>query len=135
MNTGWAPKPLRCFNFGMFPFEETPTVVKSLTPMQRQRELDGTPITVTPHTALRPPDPVLTLGGLAKGSLAEKMGEKHGEAKADPEDPLFVVKSYLEKCADTKPETIDKDTDIQKSLRTMDRLIQDLIDVVGLLDD
>ncbi len=58
-----SPKPLHrpTLNEGLFKFVEQETVVKGRTPMQAQRDADGTPHTRQGQTALRPPQPRLTL--------------------------------------------------------------------------
>lgn len=100
MSTAWAPKPLRpAAENPLFEMVESPTVVKGLTPIQRQRLADGTPHTVTGLPVGAPPDPVLALppSMLKKGSLVEKYDERPKQPKQDPEDPMTVVKSYLAK--------------------------------------
>lgn len=123
MNTGWSPKPLR--NVEQH-FTELPVVVKGLTPMQRQRELDGTPHTRTPATALHPPDPVLSLPNtmVKKGSLVEKFDERPKAPKQDPEDPMTVVKSYLA----SKPAAVETTS---KSVEKMNAAIQDVLAKTG----
>lgn len=95
--TYWNPKPMRPQSDNpLFVMVESELVVKGLSPMQRQRLADGTPMTVSGPTALRPADPTLVL----KGSLVEKLEEggkgKHDEVVQDPVDPLGVIKSFLE---------------------------------------
>lgn len=123
MNTGWSPKPLR--NVEQH-FVELPIVVKGLTPIQRQRALDGTPHTVTGPTALRAPDPVLVLpDSLKKGSLVAKYDERPKLPKQDPEDPMMVVKSYLA----VKP--AEPDAKMAKSVEKMNAAIQDVLAKTG----
>jgi hypothetical protein len=72
-------------------------IIKGQSPIQRQREEDGTPMTRGGASGLRPSGPTLTLkGDLVKGSLAENLPPKSGP-KTDPVDPISVVKSFLEK--------------------------------------
>ncbi len=123
MNTGWSPKPLR--NVEQH-FTELPIVVKGLTPMQRQRELDGTPHTRTGPTALRAPDPVLVLPAtLKKGSLVEKFDERPKAPKQEPEDPMTVVKSYL------AGQPAQPDANMAKSVSKMNAAIQDVLAKTG----
>lgn len=102
MSTYWSPRPLRPASANpIFEMVEPEPVIKGLSPMQRQRLEDGTPITRSGPTALRPADPMLVLRPeLSKGSLAEKLEEKnpkYGAPRQDPQEPLGVIKSYLEK--------------------------------------
>jgi hypothetical protein len=103
MSTYWSPKPLRPASANpIFEMVEPETVVKGLSPMQRQRLEDGTPITRQGPTALRPADPELVIRpDLAKGSYAatlESKSPKYGAPpRQDPQEPLGVIKSYLEK--------------------------------------
>jgi hypothetical protein len=76
--------------------EDEVYVVKSRTPIERQRDEDGTPFTSS-RPGFKPADPELYL---SKGSLAEKLGKAPTPAKADP--PVYdakalaeLVKSYL----------------------------------------
>lgn len=130
MNTGWAPKPLsRPESDGLlFAMVESPTLVKGLSPMQRQREADGSGHTRTGSTALRPPDPTLVFPDslLSKGSLVEKYDERPKMPKMDPEDPMMVVKSYL---ASKKPEPAEAPVD--KSVEKMMAAIQDVLGRTG----
>ena len=73
----------------LFKMEDEKVIVKSLSPLQRQREKDGTPITRGNPTSLLPPDTELYLEGLNKGS------EENVE-KAAPLDAEAVIKAYLE---------------------------------------
>jgi len=56
MSHEWSPRPRREINTnGLFPFvEEEQPVRKSASPIVRQRTEDGTPITRTPLSGLRP---------------------------------------------------------------------------------
>jgi hypothetical protein len=91
----WEPKPLRpMYNL---PVNEEYRIKKDLTPMERQRRSDGSPITVSRPYDLKPADPKIYLG---KGSLAEKLPPATSQTNTDP--PQFcehsfseLVKSYL----------------------------------------
>lgn len=85
----WAPETLRKSDpNGLFKMEEEFTVVKkSLTPIQAQRMLDGTPHTKGARSALRPEGPTLHLEGLSKSVNADK--------KAPALDADEVLKAYL----------------------------------------
>lgn len=116
MNSGWAPKPLR--NLDTSGFVERPTVVKHLTPIERQRAEDGTPHTAMRPSALRPADPELYI---SKGSLVEKYAQRPQLPKQDPEDPMTTIKSYIafkSKEAEAKP-----DKDMAKSVAAMNAAI------------
>jgi len=86
----YAPKPLRPEATNpLFTMNDSYTVVKSfMTPIQRQRSLDGSPITTTPRTALRPEGERIYLGGdhITKSVSCDE--------KPQP-DPDEVMKSYL----------------------------------------
>ncbi len=127
----WAPKPLRPNSENpLFEMVEAPTVVKSLTPIQRQRLSDGTPHTVTASTALRPADPVLSLPStLVKGSLVEKYDERPKQPKQDPEDPMTVVKSYL---THRSAESVEKSASMSKSVEKMNAAIADVLSKTGV---
>ena len=98
MSHEWSPRPRREINTnGLFPFvEEEAPVRKGLTPIERQRAEDGTPITRTPLSGLRPADTALFLKGHepVKKSIATKDDLKkqglEGLSKA-----YEVVKAYL----------------------------------------
>lgn len=130
MSYYWNPKPLRPEpKDPLFKMEEAPTVVKALTPIQRQRQLDGTPVTVTGVLADRPADPRLTLDTkLNKGSLVEKMDERPKQPKQDPQDPISVVKSYMafRKSKQEEANTMDK------SLQNMAQALLDLAAKTGV---
>lgn len=72
----------------LFRMDDDPVVAKSLTPLQRQREKDGTPITTGNPTSLHPPDTELYLEGLTK-STEEPI------EKSEPLDPDAVVKAFM----------------------------------------
>lgn len=122
MNTGWSPKPLRPeFQNELFPMVESPTVVKSMTPIERQREEDGTPMTAMRPSRLRPPDPEQPRLFINKGSLVEKYDERPKMPKQDPEDPMTTVKSYM---AFKSKETEHKpDQEMAKSVSAMNAAI------------
>lgn len=119
MNTGWAPKPLRPeFQNELFPMVEAPTVVKSMTNIERQREQDGTPMTAVRPSRLQPPDMPLYIN---KGSLVEKYDERPKMPKQEPEDPMTTVKSYI---AFKSKETEHKpDQEMAKSVAAMNAAI------------
>lgn len=75
---------------GLFAVDESVTLIKSVrTPMQRQRDLDGTPHTITGPTALRPPDPELVIEGLSKAC-------SEASPAPAPLDVDAVIKAFLE---------------------------------------
>lgn len=91
----WSPKPLRGLN--NLPVEGDVYVVKARTPLERQREQDGTQYSPLRQDGFKPADPELYI---SKGSLAEKLGNAPTPAKSDP--PVYdvealakLVKSYL----------------------------------------
>lgn len=130
--SAWSPKPLRpVAENPLFEMVESPTVVKGLSPMQRQRQEDGTPHTRTGPTALRPADPILTLPNiLVKGSLVEKFDERPKQPKQDPADPMAVVKSYLAKGPAVPPPT--KEEPVSKSLDRMKTAIANMLAAAGI---
>jgi len=98
----WHPQPLQKSDpNGLFQVEDSVTVVKEVvTPMQRQRRLDGTPHTVGGRTALRPEGPKLELNSLKKGLSPDP--EQGGVLDTSPKmfttlNPDEVIKAYLEK--------------------------------------
>lgn len=98
----WSPKPLRSVSHtnSIFQLVEPETTVKGISPIERQRREDGTPMTRTPPSALRPADPALSLKKdlINKGSMVERYDEKYPRNDAprlDPPEPLGVLKSYL----------------------------------------
>lgn len=100
--TWWSPKPLRSVSHtnSLFQMVEPETTVKGLSPIERQRKEDGTPMTRTPPSALRPADPALSLKSdlINKGSMVARYDEKYPRNDAprlDPPEPLGVLKSYL----------------------------------------
>jgi len=106
------------FQNELFPMVEAPTVVKSLTPIERQRAEDGTQLTPMRPSALRPADPALYI---TKGSLVEKYAERPQLPKQQPEDPMTTVKSYIafkSKEAEAKP-----DQEMAKSVAAMNAAI------------
>lgn len=122
MNTGFAPKPMRPeFKNELFPMVEAPTVVKSMTPMERQREVDGTPMTAMRPSRLHPPEAEQPGLYVTKGSLVEKYDERPKLPKQDPEDPMTTVKSYIafkSKETEAKP-----DQEMAKSVAAMNAAI------------
>lgn len=116
MTTGWAPRPLR--NLDTSGFVELETVVKHLTPIERQREEDGTPHSAMRPSALRPADPALYI---TKGSLVDKYDNRPQQPKQDPEDPMTTVKSYIAfKSKEAEPEP---DKEMAKSVSAMNAAI------------
>lgn len=116
MSTAWSPKPTKVVpESPLFVWDDAPTIVKGLSPMERQRMEDGTHHTRTGPTNLRPADPELYI---SKGSLVEKYDERPKLPKQDPQDPMFVVKSYLDHKAPDEQKTI-----MTKSLATMNSAI------------
>lgn len=112
----WNPKPLRPqADNSLFTLYEQPTVFKGVSPMQRQRQADGTPPTVSGLTALRPADPTLVVkSDLVKGSMVAKIEEKnprYGVPKRDPVEPLGVIKSYMAYKSEDKKDDPDADSD------------------------
>lgn len=107
--SNWAPKPLRpTLNEGIFKFETPEARVKYPSPIERQRQLDGSPHTVIAKSALRPPDVKLTLNAddvssrstVVKGSMVEEVDQgKPSDSAADPAELITkatgVVSSYL----------------------------------------
>lgn len=67
----------------LFRVVERKTVVKGRTPIQAQRDADGTPFTIHGPTALKPQDPHLVLKGLP------------GKEKEEPVDMKEVVSKSL----------------------------------------
>lgn len=120
MTSWWSPKPLRPAAANpLFKMEEGPVVEKSLSPMQRQRQADGSPYTRTSPTGLRPADPELILRPeLLKGSLMEKQANRPELPKQDPEDPLTIVKSYMA----WDPDAGEKAESVKKSQSAVDRM-------------
>lgn len=90
----WSPKPLR-------PLSNLPTnkgiiIEKSVSPIERQRQKDGTQHSFNRMGSLKPADPILVI----KGSLAENLPEPPAPVQADP--PVYdlsyateVVKAFL----------------------------------------
>jgi hypothetical protein len=88
--TQWSPKPLRpATQDAIFAMSEEYTVEKSYrTPIQRQRDLDGTPFTKGNYTGLGP-SVNLYLGEdrLSKGSASDEPKKQI--------DPDAIMKAYL----------------------------------------
>ena len=72
----------------LFKMVDEPVVAKSLTPLERQRRKDGSPITTGNPTSLRPPDTQIYLEGMSKSEEPVK--------KAERLDVEAVVKAYLD---------------------------------------
>ena len=74
---------------GLFVMDEEMTIVKKgLTPIQRQRAIDGTPHTITGTMAIKPDEPELYLEG-------HRMSKSVKEDPKPAYDPDAVVKAYL----------------------------------------
>ena len=71
----------------LFKMVDEPVVAKSLSPLQRQRQKDGSPITGGNPTSLRPPDTKLYLEGMSKSEEPVK--------KVERLDVEAVVKAFL----------------------------------------
>ena len=106
----WAPKPLRpIVTDGLFKFDHPDINVTAGTAIERQRRMDGTPITVGNKTPFQPYEPKLTLrdsdiqtSQVRKGKNSETAPEVDAGAvtdSADPEERLRksreVVKGYM----------------------------------------
>lgn len=132
MSSYWSPKPLRPAAINpLFQMVESETVVKGLSPIQRQRKEDGTPLTRGARTSLRPADPELTLrDDLVKGSIAEKFAKRPEQPKMDPVDPISVVKAYMAWDPDSKKkqEAISKSA---HNVNSMQGAIASLLRVTG----
>lgn len=94
----WSPRPRRDINMnGLFPFDETVQPIhKSMSPIVRQREEDGTPITRTPPSALRPADMPLFLNGhepVQKSLISKEDLKKKGQEGLSK--AYEIVKAYL----------------------------------------
>lgn len=92
-----APRPLErpTSENPLFALVESDVVVRELSPIQRQRHVDGTPHTRTGLTGLRPPEPTLYLEGISKGVGSD--GVKDDRANPRPNlDPDSVVKAFLD---------------------------------------
>lgn len=110
--SNWNPKPLRATGGTLFPMVEQETVVKGLSPMQRQRHADGTPPTRGSRTSLRPADPKLYVGDdMSKAHCPADEDPGHAKPKVDP-DPSSVVKAFLNKPA--PDEDADEDAEDEK---------------------
>lgn len=60
----WAPRPMRQLNIdGMFSTVSRPTTIRGLSPIERQRVKDKTPITRGNLTTLQPPEIPLIVKG------------------------------------------------------------------------
>jgi hypothetical protein len=99
--SNWSPVPRNrpLLNEGIFKFDQEYSVEKSIqTPIERQRALDGTPVTRGGASALGPqvPNARLSLGDFDKANQfrAETI-EKSRNAKPKV-DPDAVVKAFME---------------------------------------
>lgn len=95
----WAPRPRRPMGTdpgGIFEYDEAPVVIKSQTPMQRQREMDGTPMTRSAHSSLRPAGPKLTLGDFEEVNKSVQTSHDRAESMYKSyEKAVEIVKSFL----------------------------------------
>lgn len=79
----------------LFAMVDSEVTVRDLSPIERQRQSDGTPRTVGGRTGLRPPEPTLYLEGISKG--VNEDGVKADRANPRPDiDPDAVVKAFLD---------------------------------------
>jgi hypothetical protein len=130
-SAGWHPQPLteeRKLSF----IDEGPIVVKALNPMQKQRALDGTPVTRGNITVFKPEETTLYLKPeLQKGSLVENVGGRKITPDVDP--PLLncsaVIKAFL---AARPAEQVAKSQETSKAAATMAEAILDFVNRVGL---
>lgn len=88
----WAPRSRQPMNLnGLFPVSNGAVTISKSTPMQRQRELDGTPITRGNVTRLQPPGERLIIKSACKADLPQEDDEVTKLAKAQA-----VVKAFME---------------------------------------
>lgn len=108
--SNWHPKPLRPADPNpLFQMDtDAGYVVKSQTPIQRQRELDGTPHTKMRPSPLHAPDYALFL----EDSKLNKSESAQPPVKTDPPlNPDMVVKSFMAKgVVDEDEESAEKGT-------------------------
>lgn len=122
--TWWHPKPLRpSADNPLFEMYERPIVVKGTPPIVRQRQMDGTPMTRTAATALRPADPELTVRKdlINKGSYVEQVEAKESRYKfpdQDPAEPLGVLKAYMAYNRDDKK---DPDSNSKEKMESVSK--------------
>lgn len=93
--SNWNPKPrFDADPDPLFSMEEGEVTIKSMSPIERQRAKDGSPVTATRRSALKAPDPKLTL---KKGSMAGDIedGRKAPNKTEPPISPSEVVKAFL----------------------------------------
>lgn len=139
MSNWWSPKPLRTQDNSLFPLVERDTVVKSRSAIEKQRDNDGTPHARGNVTSLRAADAQLSLApSLMKGSLVEKVNETKGrptETKQDPQDPMAVIKAYMESREAAKScgpeEKEEKKPELSKGLGRLKSAIHSFADVCG----
>lgn len=96
--SNWSPVPRRpLLNEGIFAFDEKVEVVnKSVSAIEYQRSLDGTPITRTPPSAVQPAGRPLVLSSdkINKSSVATAVSAPV-DSREEKVDPAAVVKAYL----------------------------------------
>lgn len=105
-----SPKPLNrpTLNEGIFKFVEKETIVKGRSPMQRQRDEDGTPLTRQGHTALRPPEPKLTLSDadiISKSAYCAP-NKPEVDTEADPSNKMEKAQAQMSSYLMTKGLTL-----------------------------
>lgn len=93
----WSPRPRRDMNLnGLFQFVEEAPIQKSQSAMARQRAADGSPLTRTPLSGLRPADMPLYMKGHEPVQKSvptkEEQEKKMEEAVCKAYD---IVKSYI----------------------------------------
>lgn len=90
MSSWWSPRPLYKRDDALFSIDDNQDyVVKSGTPIERQRELDGTPHSSMLGARFSPPDNLYLEGS--------KLNKGPEMVKTDPPiiDPDEVVKAFL----------------------------------------
>lgn len=95
--SNWNPKPLRPEDPNpLFKMVDEKPVIKSRTDMERQRDADGTPHTITGRTSLRPPGVRLFVqdDSVEKSTKKQSLNAKEN-AEEDAVDPEKIVKAYL----------------------------------------
>lgn len=81
------PNPL------LFAFVDGPIIVKGLSPMQEQRQKDGSPMTKpAAPLAAKPVDKKLVLDSLSKSASLTPTKKESVECKPDPDE---IVKAFL----------------------------------------
>ena len=89
--SNWNPKPRRDFNLnGLFSFEESGYTVYKRSPMQKQRQTDGTPHSTNVPSALKPNSNPVDRPLYVGGEVSK--AQKPEETKYDADE---VLKSYM----------------------------------------